>query len=75
MVKFQTFLKSRWLPAGSLKRWIMKKRLYISAQKLIRGGTMRRDKIYKRAEEAFDNHTKGNVQKGSIEDLFKDLEG
>ena len=36
---------------------------------------MRRDKIYKRAEEAFDNYTKGNVQKGSIEDLFKDLEG
>jgi hypothetical protein len=36
---------------------------------------MRRDRIYKRAEEAFDNYTKGNVQKGSIEELFKDLEG
>jgi hypothetical protein len=34
---------------------------------------MRRDKIYKRVEEAFDNYTKGNVQRGSIEELSKDL--
>jgi hypothetical protein len=36
---------------------------------------MRRDKIHKRAGEAFDNYVKGNVQKGSIRELFKDLEG
>jgi hypothetical protein len=36
---------------------------------------MRRDKIYKRADEAFDSYVKGNVQKGSIKELFKDLEG
>ena len=33
-----------------------------------------REAIFFRAQEAIDNFKKGNVRKGTVEDLYKDIE-